>query len=83
MEDALREAMSRGILRSDLEVEACFDTLAGATYYQLVVRGEAIRLPETPARLEAAFDTVWGHDGFSISPLPSWGTHISRLGFET
>jgi len=59
VEDALREAVSRGILRSDLDVEACFDTLAGVAYYQLVVRGEAIRLPETRARLEAAFETVW------------------------
>ncbi|WP_261382878.1 TetR/AcrR family transcriptional regulator [Glutamicibacter halophytocola] len=59
VEDALREAMSRGTLSSDLDVEACFDTLAGAAYYQLVVRGEPIRLPETRARLEAAFDTVW------------------------
>lgn len=59
VEDALREAVSRGMLRSDLDVEACFDTLAGVAYYQLVVRGEAIRLPETRARLEAAFETVW------------------------
>ncbi|ALG30332.1 transcriptional regulator [Glutamicibacter halophytocola] len=59
VEDALREAVSRGMLRRDLDVEACFDTLAGVAYYQLVVRGEAIRLPETRARLEAAFETVW------------------------
>lgn len=59
VEDALREAVSRGMLRSDLDVETCFDTLAGVAYYQLVVRGEAIRLPETRARLEAAFETVW------------------------
>ncbi|MGV2950814.1 TetR/AcrR family transcriptional regulator C-terminal ligand-binding domain-containing protein [Glutamicibacter sp. AGC46] len=59
IEDALRAGMENGILRSDLDVESCFDTLAGAAYYQLVVRGESFRLPETRARLEKAFDMVW------------------------
>ncbi|MGH3652182.1 TetR/AcrR family transcriptional regulator C-terminal ligand-binding domain-containing protein [Glutamicibacter sp.] len=59
IEDALRAGMDKGILRSDLDVEACFDTLAGTAYYQLVVRGESFRLPETRARLQTAFDTVW------------------------
>lgn len=33
VEDALREAVSRGMPRSDLDAEACFDTLAGAAYH--------------------------------------------------
>lgn len=59
IEQALRAGMERGILRQDLDVEACFDALAGSAYYQLVVRGDSFRLPQTRARLAAAFETVW------------------------
>ncbi|MGQ3383345.1 TetR/AcrR family transcriptional regulator C-terminal ligand-binding domain-containing protein [Glutamicibacter sp. TV12E] len=59
IEQALRAGMEQGILRQDLDVEACFDALAGSAYYQLVVRGDSFRLPQTRARLEAAFETVW------------------------
>lgn len=59
IEQALRAGMEQGIMRQDLDVEACFDALAGSAYYQLVVRGDSFRLPQTRARLEAVFETVW------------------------
>ncbi|MGW8482504.1 TetR/AcrR family transcriptional regulator C-terminal ligand-binding domain-containing protein [Microbacterium sp. NPDC055903] len=59
MEAALRAGIERGILRADLDVEACFDAIAGAAYYQLVVRGDGMDSPGTRERLQAAFDVVW------------------------
>ncbi|MFD6058220.1 TetR/AcrR family transcriptional regulator [Rhodococcus wratislaviensis] len=59
MEAAFRNGIERGILRADLDVEACFDAIAGAAYYQIVVRGDHLDDPETRTRLHAAFDVVW------------------------
>ncbi|WP_243228675.1 TetR/AcrR family transcriptional regulator [Microbacterium sp. CIAB417] len=59
MENAFRAGIERGILRPDLDVEACFDAIAGAAYYQIVVRGDGMDSPEARARLHAAFDVVW------------------------
>jgi AcrR family transcriptional regulator len=59
MERALRAGVDRGLLRADLDVPACFDAIAGAAYYQLVVRGDRFEDPEAQARLRAAFDVVW------------------------
>lgn len=59
LENALRAGIERGILRADLDVEACFDALAGAAYYQLVVRGDGMDSPRARERLHAAFDVVW------------------------
>lgn len=59
LENALRRGIARGELRDDLDVEACFDALAGAVYYQLVVRGDHIGDPSTVERVRAAFDVVW------------------------
>lgn len=59
METALRAGMARGVLRADLDVAACFDALAGAAYYQIVVRGDRFEDAATQARLRAAFDVVW------------------------
>ncbi len=59
VETALRSGMERGVLRPDLDVAACFDAVAGAAYYQVVVRGDRFEDPETQVRLRAAFDVVW------------------------
>lgn len=59
LEDALRRGIARGELRADLDVEASFDAIAGAVYYQLVVRGDPIDDPRARARLVAAFEVVW------------------------
>lgn len=59
MENALRAGIARGELRDDLDVEACFDAIAGAAYYQLVVRGDRISDPAVVARLRAAIEVIW------------------------
>ena len=59
IEAAIRDGIARGELRSDLDVEACFDAFAGAAYYQFVVRGDRFADPATRQRLRAAFDVTW------------------------
>lgn len=59
VEAALTAGIERGILRDDLDVEACFDTIAGVVYYQLVVRGDRLEDVATSARVSAAMDVVW------------------------
>lgn len=59
MEDALRAGVERGVLRADIDVEACFDLIAGVFYYQLVVRGERVDEPATRARCRAALEVAW------------------------
>lgn len=59
LERALREGIDRGVLRPDLDVEACFDAIAGVAYYQLVVRGDPLQGAATRARMRAAFDVIW------------------------
>ncbi|WP_228479829.1 TetR/AcrR family transcriptional regulator [Microbacterium abyssi] len=59
VEAALRRGIERGILRADLDVEACFDAMAGVAYYQLVVRGDRFEEPESQARMKAALDVIW------------------------
>ena len=59
MENALRAGIARGELREDLDVEACFDAMAGAAYYQLVVRGDRISDPVVVTRLRAAIELIW------------------------
>jgi AcrR family transcriptional regulator len=59
MERALQAGIDRGVLRADLDVAACFDAIAGAAYYQIVVRGDRFEDPETQGRLRSAFDVVW------------------------
>lgn len=57
--NALRAGIRRGELRSDLDVEACFDAMAGAAYYQIVVRGDRMDDPAVAARVRAAAEVVW------------------------
>ena len=59
IENAFRAGIERGILRADLDVEACFDAIAGAAYYQIVVRGDGMDAPGAGERLHAAFEVVW------------------------
>jgi AcrR family transcriptional regulator len=59
LQNALRAGIERGELRDDLDVEACFDAVAGVVYYQLVVRGDRISDPAVVARLRAAIDVIW------------------------
>jgi hypothetical protein len=59
MHNALRFGMVRGELRDDLDIEACFDAIAGTAYYQLVVRGDRIDDPAVVARLRAAIEVIW------------------------
>lgn len=57
--NALRRGVERGELRADLDVDACFDAIAGAAYYQIVVRGERMTDPGVAERLRAAIDVIW------------------------
>ena len=59
MENALRSGVVRGELRDDLDIEACFDAIAGVAYYQLVVRGDRVDDPAVVARLRAAIGLIW------------------------
>lgn len=59
MEKALRAGIARGVLRGDLDVEACFDAFAGSAYYQIVVRGDRFDDQATRDRLRAAFEVIW------------------------
>ncbi|MFF8816389.1 TetR/AcrR family transcriptional regulator [Leucobacter sp. NPDC015123] len=59
VERALRAGIERGILRQDLDVEAAFDAIAGAAYYQSIVRGEPLESPDARSRLAAAFEITW------------------------
>jgi AcrR family transcriptional regulator len=59
LQNALRTGIARGQLRADLDIEACFDAIAGVAYYQLVVRGDRISDPAVVARLRAAIEVIW------------------------
>ena len=59
VERALRSGIERGILREDLDVEAAFDAIAGAAYYQSIVRGDPLESADARRRLAAAFDITW------------------------
>lgn len=59
LERALRRGVDRGILRADLDVEACIDSLAGVAYYQVVVRGDAPEDARAAVRMRAAFEVIW------------------------
>lgn len=58
-EDLLRSAVARGLLRADLDVEACWDAIAGVAYYQAAVRGDSMHDPAAMRRVRAAIETIW------------------------
>ncbi|PPG04519.1 transcriptional regulator [Pseudoclavibacter sp. RFBI5] len=59
IENALRAGIAEGSLRADLDVEACFDLIAGTFYYQLVVRGCRFDDPAARARCRAGLEVAW------------------------
>ncbi|MCZ4302227.1 TetR/AcrR family transcriptional regulator [Microbacterium oxydans] len=59
LQNALRTGIARGELRADLDVEACFDAIAGVAYYQLVVRGDRVSDPAVVERMRAAIEVMW------------------------
>ncbi|UPL19132.1 TetR/AcrR family transcriptional regulator [Microbacterium aurugineum] len=59
LQNALRTGIARGELRADLDVEACFDAIAGVAYYQLVVRGDRVSDPAVVERMRAAIEVIW------------------------
>ena len=59
VERALRAGVARGTLRADLDVDAAFDAIAGAAYYQSIVRGEPLDSDARSRRLAAAFEITW------------------------
>lgn len=59
LQNALQAGIARGELRADLDVDACFDAIAGAAYYQLVVRGDRVSDPRVEARLRSAIEIIW------------------------
>lgn len=59
LQNALRLGIARGELLSDLDVEACFDAIAGVAYYQLVVRGDRVNDPAVVERMRAAIEVIW------------------------
>lgn len=59
IEAALRSGIRQGVLRPDLDAEACFDLIAGVFYYQIVVRGDRLDDELTRARCRAALDVAW------------------------
>jgi AcrR family transcriptional regulator len=57
--DALRVGIERGILRPDLDVEACIDLINGVFYYQFVVRGDTWSDPGVLERCRVALRVAW------------------------
>jgi AcrR family transcriptional regulator len=55
----LRAGIARGVLRADIDLEACADLLSGVFYYQLVVRGEPMSDPAVVERCREALDVIW------------------------
>lgn len=64
--DALRAGMERGVLRPDLDVDACIDLINGVFYYQFVVRGDTWNDPGVLERCRTAFRVAWR--GMSARP---------------
>ncbi|MFN3601563.1 MAG: TetR/AcrR family transcriptional regulator [Dietzia sp.] len=64
--EVIRDGMAQGVLRPDLDVDACQDLLAGIFYYQVVVRGDAVDHPAVQARCRHALDV--GLRGMYVDP---------------
>ncbi|MFD4991671.1 TetR/AcrR family transcriptional regulator [Cellulosimicrobium cellulans] len=59
LEAVLQAGMDRGVLRDDLDVDACIDLVNGVFYYQYVVRGVALDDPAAVARCREAVRVAW------------------------
>lgn len=64
----LRAGIDRGVLRPDIDVDACIDLINGVFYYQLVVRGVTFEDPEALARCREAISVAWR--GMALVPQP-------------
>lgn len=71
LQNALQAGIARGELRADLDVEACFDAIAGVGYYQLVVRGDRITDPRAVGRLRSAIEIIWRGMICEVPEVPS------------
>ncbi|GGD26060.1 hypothetical protein GCM10010915_02630 [Microbacterium faecale] len=56
---ALTEAIRRGDLRDDVDVDAAIDLINGVFYYQSVVRGATLRDDAALERCRRAFEIAW------------------------
>lgn len=55
----LRAGIERGVLRQDLDVDACIDLVNGVFYYQVVVRGVTLADPGAMERCREAIRVAW------------------------
>ncbi|MFI2364344.1 TetR/AcrR family transcriptional regulator [Promicromonospora sp. NPDC019610] len=55
----LRAGIERGVLRPDIDVDACIDLVNGVFYYQFVVRGVTLDDPEALARCREGIRVAW------------------------
>ncbi|MFD6446405.1 TetR/AcrR family transcriptional regulator [Promicromonospora sp. NPDC060204] len=55
----LRAGIERGLLRPDIDVDACIDLVNGVFYYQFVVRGVTLDDPEALARCREGIRVAW------------------------
>lgn len=55
----LRAGIERGVLRPDLDLDACIDLVNGVFYYQFVVRGVTLDDPEALARCREGIRVAW------------------------
>ncbi|MFD7025781.1 TetR/AcrR family transcriptional regulator [Promicromonospora sukumoe] len=62
----LRAGIERGVLRPDLDVDACIDLVNGVFYYQFVVRGVTLDDPDALARCREGIRVAWR--GMSAEP---------------
>lgn len=62
----LRECITCGHLRPDLDIDASIDLINGIFYYQYTARGDSIEDPEVMARCETAVRIAWR--GMAVSP---------------
>ncbi|MFI8524135.1 TetR/AcrR family transcriptional regulator [Promicromonospora sukumoe] len=62
----LRAGIERGVLRPDLDLDACIDLVNGVFYYQFVVRGVTLDDPEALARCREGIRVAWR--GMSVEP---------------
>ncbi|WP_419702872.1 TetR/AcrR family transcriptional regulator [Promicromonospora sp. NFX87] len=64
----LRAGIDQGVLRPDIDIDACIDLINGVFYYQFVVRGVTLEDPEAIARCQEAIRVAWR--GMAQEPGP-------------
>lgn len=66
----LEAGIARGVLRPDIDIDACIDLVNGVFYYQYVVRGARLDDPAASARCRTAVRTAWRGMSYGPSPIP-------------